>query len=565
MFFMADTAVGQGLQSNQPTAKPGLSTLPSSAAVYRPRIRRNFPRSKLGCLTCRSRRKKCDERPGTCRNCEKRKVECSWPLLKEAEEQAVYENVPQRNESNHPGFESGTKSPSNHNVQNPPSRAAVTSLVLTWSEPPPPPSSNNKQSTKPWYIQWALPYSPKILQSPSSRLLFERYLSQTSNNLGITPTPQNPFVGYVIPLAFSTDLIMNCVLALSGADYCAKESADPATKSVAWSHYSLAVRGLRTHLSNNEHRSVENTLHMLFITMGICMIELMSSAPTDKIFHHLLASRHLIFNILSSPTLLIDPDHVSLFGYLFELYSYHALGGSVHTLQQLDSPVAHSILNLDFFLGSFDSTIQYPFYSPTFGSRGHLLSAFAPPIASLIKVRLSESEVNLEENPQIHILYQTLASQLQAWQPPQSQPDIEIPPEKAAAVIIYQSALLIYLHSALLSPSPLTSPSPVAQAILTEIQIRIEICLPLLSPLYPSRMEGVLLWPALIIGSCLRKEEERNILRAAKGRARYKLTTVVWVDEILERLWKAAEREGGGCGRLWGPRGLAAMIENGMD
>lgn len=61
------------------------------------------------------------------------------------------------------------------------------------------------------------------------------------------------------------------------------------------------------------------------------------------------------------------------------------------------------------------------------------------------------------------------------------------------------------------------------------------------------------------------RKEERGVLRAAKGRARYKLTTVVWVDEVLERLWKAAEREGEGRSRFWGPRGLAAVVEGGGD
>ncbi|CZR57672.1 uncharacterized protein PAC_07561 [Phialocephala subalpina] len=470
-----------------------------------------------------------------------------------------------KNESKVPGREAHTECSSNHNPHIPTTGAATTSLVQTSSEPSPSFPSTPKESTKPWYIQWALPYSPQILQSPGSRLLFERYLSQTSNDLGITPVSKNPFVGYCIPLAFSTDLIMNCLLALAGADYCTKESADPATKSVAWSHYSLTVRGLRTHLSNNERRSVESTLHVLLITMGICMIELMSGAPTDKIFHHLLASRHLIHNILSSPTLLTDPDHVSLFGYLFELYSYRALGGSVHTQQQLNSPITHSLLDLGFFLGSFASTTQYPFYFSTLATRGHLLSAFTPSIASLLKARLSESDSDADEISTTYILYQNLASQLRAWQPPQAQPDVEFPPQKATAVIIYQNALLIYLHTTFLSPTSLTRPSAFAAAILTEIQIRIEICLPLLSSLYPSRMEGVLLWPALIIGSCLKREEERNILRAAKGRARYKLRTVVWVDEVLERLWRKSSEGGEWRGRYWGPRGLASVVEGGGE
>lgn len=61
-------------EPHQATSNESTKPLP-----YKPRIRRNFPRSKLGCLTCRSRRKKCDEKLPTCQNCERRKVECCWP------------------------------------------------------------------------------------------------------------------------------------------------------------------------------------------------------------------------------------------------------------------------------------------------------------------------------------------------------------------------------------------------------------------------------------------------------------------------------------------------------
>lgn len=57
------------------------SPLQKGPAVYRPRIRRNFSRSKAGCLTCRSRRKKCDEQEATCGGCLKKNVECLWPNL----------------------------------------------------------------------------------------------------------------------------------------------------------------------------------------------------------------------------------------------------------------------------------------------------------------------------------------------------------------------------------------------------------------------------------------------------------------------------------------------------
>ncbi len=82
-------------------------------------------------------------------------------------------------------------------------------------------------------------------------------------------------------------------------------------------------------------------------------------------------------------------------------------------------------------------------------------------------------------------------------------------------------------------------------------------------------MEGIALWPSLIIGSCLSKDEERDVLRTGMGRGRYKLRTVRWVGEVLERLWRQdssdadAGRAHGGAGRWWGPRGVAAVVESG--
>ena len=209
--------------------------------IYKPRISRKFPRTKLGCLTCRTRRKKCDQRHPVCQNCEKREVGCSWP----------------------PDVISIRDQDTNHLMaddrrQTPHLLAAVVPTNTTTAD---------------WHIQWPLPYSPNFLPSPSSRLLFDRYISQTSKELGVTANPQNPFLGYVIPLAFSDELYMNCVLALSGADLTIEEEIDPATKSMAWSHYSAAVRGLHKELSAEPYGDVHRTLHLLFLTLSMVMVE----------------------------------------------------------------------------------------------------------------------------------------------------------------------------------------------------------------------------------------------------------------------------------------------------
>ncbi|EAW14966.1 Zn(II)2Cys6 transcription factor [Aspergillus clavatus NRRL 1] len=58
---------------------PPAETVPVSTFFRRPRRRPAHLRTKTGCLTCRSRKKKCDETGQPCDNCVKRKVVCVWP------------------------------------------------------------------------------------------------------------------------------------------------------------------------------------------------------------------------------------------------------------------------------------------------------------------------------------------------------------------------------------------------------------------------------------------------------------------------------------------------------
>ncbi|KAB8216341.1 fungal-specific transcription factor domain-containing protein [Aspergillus novoparasiticus] len=52
---------------------------PQTKSYRAPRRRPAHLRTKTGCLTCRKRKKKCDETPGTCSNCARRWLSCEWP------------------------------------------------------------------------------------------------------------------------------------------------------------------------------------------------------------------------------------------------------------------------------------------------------------------------------------------------------------------------------------------------------------------------------------------------------------------------------------------------------
>ncbi|KAE8151573.1 fungal-specific transcription factor domain-containing protein [Aspergillus avenaceus] len=66
-----------------PNVNMNQSEKPSKPGNYRkPRRGPAYLRTKTGCLTCRRRKKKCDETTTTCRNCARRWLSCEWPAIK---------------------------------------------------------------------------------------------------------------------------------------------------------------------------------------------------------------------------------------------------------------------------------------------------------------------------------------------------------------------------------------------------------------------------------------------------------------------------------------------------
>ena len=53
--------------------------LPGKGAAYPKQYRRNYPRSRDGCLTCRAKRKKCDKVKPCCNACVRSMQACVWP------------------------------------------------------------------------------------------------------------------------------------------------------------------------------------------------------------------------------------------------------------------------------------------------------------------------------------------------------------------------------------------------------------------------------------------------------------------------------------------------------
>lgn len=210
-----------------------LRTQSSSDPQFQLRPRR--ARCKTGCICCRLRKKKCDERKPVCTGCSKLGLTCSWL---ESEEFAWRVRM---------GL----------------SRNIDVGSSLDRENPPPAPSRGLTP--------------PEVAGSISQRLL-QRYVEQITPFLLTVPVGSpNPFVGDVLPLAFSDVLVMNAVLAVGGS-VVMTIGADKTEEERILQCYGEAIRGLKSKLADWIAGSLgESECVRLFLTIILLAVYEVSS------------------------------------------------------------------------------------------------------------------------------------------------------------------------------------------------------------------------------------------------------------------------------------------------
>lgn len=199
--------------------------LPYRGAPFPSKWRRNHPRSKNGCLTCRSKRKKCDEVRPICTGCIRSNLECTWPTpdKSQAEEQlsSQIDGVLNVNDPNQRLIDT----------------VATLSAGLMFSQ---------GGTTAPLPIRVAPTYGNLAYLSDSSRPLYQQYLDFTAEQLTRGPSEDgNPFVNYLLPLAASNELVLDCVLAIGGAHLTVNDPTDRGLEVATRGHYAKILAGLQ--------------------------------------------------------------------------------------------------------------------------------------------------------------------------------------------------------------------------------------------------------------------------------------------------------------------------------
>lgn len=208
-------------------------------------------RSRLGCTSCRRRKKKCDEVKPICTACLRNNLGCVWPVSS-SQTTVVKVGSPSRQQTVHRNaskLDAWALSSANTHI------TSITAIPVTLSN-------------------FALPGS--VASGSETWRLLDHYLKDTANRLVCLQDSQNPFLHTILPAALHDELLMNSILALSGVHMMQRlPQLNPEMQSLTWSSYTRALKQLRVALSEafRDGSSVDAAWRALLVVVIFYLLE----------------------------------------------------------------------------------------------------------------------------------------------------------------------------------------------------------------------------------------------------------------------------------------------------
>ncbi|GME42961.1 C6 transcription factor [Neofusicoccum parvum] len=276
---------------------------PDRAVVKRPRGRpRKHPiaqptsitkppkgRSKTGCITCRRRKKKCDETKPACLHCQKNNVHCEGYPPKEFWKSGKQRTVPARRSSS--------------------------------------------------VVSVGLPVLIDGIETEIDRKFLDHFHYNVSRVLSLfDDVGGNPFTKILIPMAIRHRGLMHSLLCLAGSHVLLREKKPEYENRQAY-HFDHAIRNLRTDENMQRRFSGDDTAVIDDPTVAqtlILCLKSVTAGETDGSYRaHMDAARHLIQNQQS--------PNKDFQAFLVEFFVYHDVANSVTATDR------RSILMMDDF------------------------------------------------------------------------------------------------------------------------------------------------------------------------------------------------------------------------
>ena len=235
-----------------------------------------------------------------------------------------------------------------------------------------------------------------------------------------------------------------------------------------------------------------------------------------------------------------DKADKMLKGFLLELYAYLALVGNI----TIESGLGKRAINLDPFLFSLDSLAGYPTFGCMFGCASELFEII-PSICLLGRDRLLKSKQK-EKDPTLK-KYQALQAKIENWQPPINlEYGTEENRQLVLAARIYQQGLLIFLHASFFAYQK----DDFSHSL--EVEHISNNMFELLDAV-SSKAASTILWPIIILGSCLHLPERQRKLRTILSTSVFQMTSLTRAIQLLDWLWDDPT--------AFGPQGLDIVMK----
>ncbi|GES59945.1 C6 transcription factor [Aspergillus terreus] len=364
---------------------------------------------------------------------------------------------------------------------------------------------------------------------PESYQLLNHYLATTADCMANGSTPINPFLVQIVPLAFTSDLLLQLVLTQSAAHRAFRCLND--CDEVAQSHYTKALQLFRQGVTDFIDGKESNPLMLTVGALVMCFTETAKGDMNGTIFDHLSAANSLLTRLLSMSDAAVPKD---LKDFVIEYYTYTAAVSMI----SIDARVSPQLL-LNFDLEQRARELLQSEYVGNLCGCWLELLLLIPCIFDLGRQWMMQDgdEPTMPTADDI-AMFGSVQSQILRWSP-----YAFVTPEVFLAGRIFQQAMLLYLYTALSGFS--RSASGMYQGL---VDAAITEAMSYLTQLSATvRINSGLCWPIVVVGSCLSDPEQQDTLRQ-------RLTTMVQTFGLgnmqrtlllLEHMWQKPPEEAG--------------------
>ncbi|KAL2834998.1 fungal-specific transcription factor domain-containing protein [Aspergillus cavernicola] len=270
-------------------------------------------RSKTGCITCRRRKKKCDETKPACLNCQKNAVVCEGYPPKE-----IWRSGKQK-------LEEATKS---HTV-----------------------------------ISRSLPILIDGIETDMDRKLLDHFVYGFSRVLTLINDDSNPFKEILLPMATQHRGLMHSLMCLSGS-HLSGLNQEPGVKERKYYHFHRAIRDLKENITARSNM-VEEEPELLVedpiiaSTIALSLNTICEGETNGEYRPHMDAARYLLVTQ--------KPRNEKFRQFIVEFFQYHDVSNSITSLDRRPAHLDGELRLPDFvphaqagmFLGVFDGLFRY--------------------------------------------------------------------------------------------------------------------------------------------------------------------------------------------------------------